>query len=238
VVSVHGGDVLAVARDPAGLEAVRAALGGARLVLANSSAIERRSRALGARDARVVHLGTDVPATPPAREHDLVTVAHLVSRKCHTDVMLALAQLPGRRWTVVGDGPERALLERVARQLGVSDRVRFLGALGHDEAVRVAQSARAFVLPSVGEAFGVAYIEAMAGGVPAIGCAGEPGPEEIAASGGGIRLVPPRDHLALAAAIRDLPEGLGAQARANVLEHFTWEGCGRATVAAYEWALR
>ncbi len=55
-----------------------------------------------------------------------------------------------------------------------------------------------FVLPSVDEAFGVAYVEAMAGGLPAIGCRGEPGPEEIAAAGGGIRLVAPGDTEALA----------------------------------------
>ena len=52
--------------------------------------------------------------------------------------------------------------------------------------------------------FGVAYIEAMAGGVPAIGCRGEDGPEEIAASGHGIRLVAPGDPEDLARAIRHL----------------------------------
>ena len=53
-------------------------------------------------------------------------------------------------------------------------------------------------MPSVDEAFGVAYIEAMAGWVPAIGCRGEDGPEEIAGAGGGIELVPARDVRALA----------------------------------------
>ena len=48
-------------------------------------------------------------------------------------------------------------------------------------------------MPSTEEAFGVAYIEAMAAGVPAIGCRGEPGPEEIAAAGDGFLLVPPGD---------------------------------------------
>ena len=52
-------------------------------------------------------------------------------------------------------------------------------------------------LPSVDEAFGVAYVEALACGVPAIGCAGEGGPEEIAALGEGMLLVPPRDPDAL-----------------------------------------
>ena len=48
-------------------------------------------------------------------------------------------------------------------------------------------------MPSTEEAFGVAYVEAMAAGVPAIGCRGEPGPEEIAAAGDGFLLVPPGD---------------------------------------------
>ena len=47
-------------------------------------------------------------------------------------------------------------------------------------------------MPSTDEAFGVAYIEAMAAGIPAIGAAGEPGPAEIAAVGAGIELVSPR----------------------------------------------
>ena len=96
-----------------------------------------------------------------------------------------------------------------------------------------------FVLPSVDEAFGVAYVEAMAGGVPAIGCAGEAGPEEIAAQGEGLLLVPPRDPAALAAAIDRLlaDDGerarLGGEARRTVERAFTWERCGEATVAAY-----
>ena len=101
-----------------------------------------------------------------------------------------------------------------------------------------------FVLPSVDEAFGVAYIEAMAGAVPVIGCRGEPGPEEIAAAGGGIVLVPPRDPEALEAELRALlgdesrRRALGETARATVEAEFTWPRCGAATVAAYEAALR
>ena len=102
-----------------------------------------------------------------------------------------------------------------------------------------------FVLPSVDEAFGVAYVEAMAAGVPAIGCRGEPGPEEIAAAGGGIRLVAPGDPEALAAELRGAARRAGAggassgrEARATVEASFTWPRCGEATVAAYEEALR
>jgi teichuronic acid biosynthesis glycosyltransferase TuaC len=249
IASVHGGDLLSVARaSRAGERAVRAGLAGARMVLANSSDMASRARAYGARDARVVHLGADVPsALPPHRAERLVTVAHLVPRKRHGDVLRALWLLrdrhPGLRWIVVGDGPERPALQRLARELGLAERVEFRGALPHAEAVRIAQSAVAFVLPSVDEAFGVAYVEAMAGGVPAIGCLHEPGPEEISRLGGGLSLVPPGDPERLAQRIEELVTDerdrrrAGEAARQTVLEHFTWAGCGEATVRAYREAL-
>ena len=250
VVSVHGGDVLGVARDwDRGEAAVRHGLEGARLVLANSRGIEERSRALGARQTRVVHLGTDLPEGPARHDAGLVTtVGNLVARKRHADVLRAIWCLrdshPQLRWTVVGDGPERPALERLARELGLTGRVTFLGRLPHPEAVAIGRSGAAFVLPSVDEAFGVAYVEAMAAGTPAIGCLGEPGPEEIARFGDGIRLVPPGDPDALARTLAGILDDertrrdLAHAARRTVAEHFTWDGCGRDTVAAYEEALR
>jgi glycosyltransferase involved in cell wall biosynthesis len=206
------------------------------------------SRALGARDVRVVHLGTDLP---PASAHDattLVTVGNLIARKRHADVLRALWLLrdshPALAWIVVGDGPERPALERLAGELGLSGRLHFTGRLPHAEAVATAQRGAVFVLPSVDGAFGVAYVEAMAAGVPAIGARGEPGPEEIAAAGGGIRLVAPGDPEALAEELRMLLDDhrwrreLGRDARATVEASFTWPRCGEATVAAYEEALR
>jgi teichuronic acid biosynthesis glycosyltransferase TuaC len=251
VISVHGGDVYAVAeQSEQGRRAVVRAFEAARLVLANSAAIAQRCEELGAGRTRVVHLGSDLPSagagtSDPRR---IVTVSHLVARKRHADVLRAMWLLrdavPDLRWVVVGDGPERPQLEALADELGLSDRVDFLGALSHDEAVATARSAAAFVMPSVDEAFGVAYVEAMAAGVPAIGCRGEPGPEEIARCGGGIVLVPPCDPEALATELRTLltdqplRRRLSAAARATVAEQFTWERCGRDTVAAYEEALK
>jgi teichuronic acid biosynthesis glycosyltransferase TuaC len=241
-----------VAQQPgAGGRAVRRALTGARLVLANSAGTARRCAELGARDARIVHLGTDVPPAdggPPDGPPLLTTVAHLVARKRHADVLRAMWLLrdahPDLRWEVVGEGPERAAIAALAGELGLGERVRLRGQLPPEQARAAARSGTAFVLPSVDEAFGVAYVEAMAGGIPAIGCRGEAGPEEIAASGGGIRLVPPADPEALAAELRTIlaergwRRELGAAARANVEAHFTWEACGTATVAAYAEALR
>jgi len=253
VISVHGGDVLYTAGQvPAGEQAVGRALAQARLVLANSAGVAELSRAHGARETRVVHLGTDIPtaARPPARgvAPTLVTVAHLVARKRHADVLRALAVLtprhPTLRYAIIGDGPERATLESLAARLDVADRVDFHGQLAPAEAIERARECTLFAMPSTEEAFGVAYVEAMAGGVPAIGCRGEPGPEEIAAAGDGMVLVPPGDIERLSQRIDELlsdPHRLREarqRARATVLASFTWQRCGEQTLAAYEQALR
>jgi glycosyltransferase involved in cell wall biosynthesis len=242
MISVHGHDVQGAG---AGGPAVQAALRHAGLVLANSAGTAARCSGLGAQATRVVHLGADVPARVEPRPAipTLVTVAHLAARKRHADVLAALPELarrhPALRYVIVGDGPERPALEALAAALGVIERVTFRGALGPAQAAQAAQAATLFVLPSVDEAFGVAYIEAMAGGVPAIGCAGEDGPREIASAGAGIVLVAPRDPAALSAEIerllsdRSRLEALGAAARKTVMRTFTWQRCGVETERAY-----
>ncbi len=251
VVSVHGGDVFhtAVQHDD-GAAAIRATFAQAALVLANSAGVEDATRALGATRTRVLRLGTDIPAQPPEPSPVplIATVAHLVARKRHADVLRAMWVLKDRhpelRYLVVGEGPERAALETLAAELGVADRLELAGQLPHAQALERSRSAHVFALPSVDEAFGVAYIEAMAAGVPVVGCLGEPGPQEIAAVGDGIVLVPPADIHALARALDGLLSDpaarvkVGAQARETVRRAFTWEACGRATVEAYEDALR
>jgi teichuronic acid biosynthesis glycosyltransferase TuaC len=251
VVSVHGGDVYYTApRHARGAAAVRRAYAGARLVLANSAGVETAARALGATRARVLHLGTDIPrhAITQTRTPTLVTVGHLVARKRHADVLRALWVLrdrhPTARYLVIGDGPEREPLAQLAAGLGLADRVEFCGQLPREQAMERARTGHVFVMPSVDEAFGVAYVEAMAGGLPAIGALGEAGPQEIAAAGEGMMLVAPADIEDLSARIDALlgdPEArerLGRRARETVARAFTWEACGRATVAAYEEALR
>jgi glycosyltransferase involved in cell wall biosynthesis len=252
VVSVHGGDVYFTApRYEAGAQAVRRAFSTARLVLANSAGVEHDARRLGAHRTRVVRLGADVPADAAQHKADaptLVTVGHLVARKRHADVIRALwllrDRLPDLRYLIIGDGPEREPLGRLAAQLGVADRVELAGQLAHAVAMSRARAAHVFVMPSVDEAFGVVYIEAMAAGLPAIGARGEAGPQEIAGVGEGLRLVAPGDVEALAAEIEGLitdpqyAKDLGEAARETVLRAFTWEACGRATVAAYQDALR
>jgi glycosyltransferase involved in cell wall biosynthesis len=252
VVSGHGPDMINVPRNSSvGRRACVAAMARADLVLANSTWAARRCEAIAGRPlpVRVVYLGADVPDAPHESGNGVVrvvTVAHLVARKRHEVVLRALSQLePARRpdYLVIGDGPRRKPLEHLAADLGVADRVRFLGQLPNPEAVARAAGCDLFVMPGVEEPFGVAFVEAMAAGLPAIGSRGEGGPEDIAAAGPGMILVDPDDPAGLASVLDRLTADrselarLGAAARETVAANFTWERCGVETVAAYQAAL-
>ena len=247
-VSVHGGDVYGPALMGAGArERVASVLGGAAAVLCNSAATLERAAALGVARERmeVVHLGAGAPS-PAAPKHacpTVATLAHVVPRKRHADVAHALVELRRRGheldWVVIGDGPSLAAVRALASRLELGGRVRWLGQLSPQAALAELARAHVMAMPSLDEAFGVAYVEALACGLPAIGCRGEGGPEEIAALGPGMLLAPARDPVALADAIeRALSDPqLAADARRTAAEHFSWERCGRATVSAYERVL-
>jgi phosphatidylinositol alpha-1,6-mannosyltransferase len=106
----------------------------------------------------------------------LLTVSRLASSdnyKGHDRVIHALphvlAQYPDAVYLVVGDGDDRARLEAIAAQTGVRDRVHFAGRVGADDLPEHYRLADVFVMPSTGEGFGIAFLEAMASGVPVIG---------------------------------------------------------------------
>lgn len=71
-------------------------------------------------------------------------------------------------FVVAGEGPEYPRLVTLAAHLGIGDRVLFLGRVTEDERAVLLSSASVFVLPSVVEPFGIAALEAMSAGVPAI----------------------------------------------------------------------
>jgi teichuronic acid biosynthesis glycosyltransferase TuaC len=250
VLSTHGPDIIHVAgRSRASAKATRRTLRHAAVVIANSNWAAKRCEQLagGPLPCQVVHLGADM--RPPSLEHSqrpptIITVAHLQRRKRHAVVMAALASLakPQRPdYVIVGDGEMRRPLEALREQLGLKESVRFLGQLDHQQALAEIARAHLLVMPSVEEPFGVAYVEAMAAGVPAIGCQSEGGPQDIAAAGEGIVLVPADDEHALAAAIQSClrdRDRLACAARETVERHFTWQRCGERTLAAYEEALK
>ena len=72
-------------------------------------------------------------------------------------------------YVVLGEGDDLSRLESLARETGVADRVRFIGAQGAEALVTAYRMADLFVMPSTGEGFGITFLEAMACGTPTLG---------------------------------------------------------------------
>ncbi len=251
VVSVHGGDLTyAAPRSERGRRAVARTLAGADAVTVNSTLTGRGvEQLIGPREGvTVVHPGADLmEPVAKAAEPTLVTVANLEPHKSQADVIRAVAALvpkhPGLRYVLVGKGPQREALERLAGELGVAERLRFTGALPHEAARAEVARGHVHVMPSVHDGFGAAHIEAMSAGVPTIAGAGT-GSEDIARAGEGALLVRAGDVPRLTEVLDRLlsdpaeRERLGEAARRTVAEHFTWERCGERTLAVYESVTR
>ena len=176
-------------------------------------------------------------ATHEPERKSILFVGRLIERKGVRHLIRALGTLTSRlpvRLDIIGDGPERARLEALARELGLEGVVAFRGRVSDEELRRAYASADAFVLPSVldarkdTEGLGVVLLEAMNYSVPV-----------IASDIGGITdivrheetglLVPPGDEMALAAALarvlsdRPLALKLGEAGRERLHEEFSWD---------------
>jgi glycosyltransferase involved in cell wall biosynthesis len=195
-------------------------------------------------EAAVIPFGAAVdPGVPPAAPEALhaglrlLFVGRLVERKGVHVLLDALARLPEEpplRLDVVGSGPEREALERRARALGLTERVTFPGFVPSEALEHRLWCCDALVLPAVTDAkgdvegLGVVLLEAMAFGKPVIASAAG-GIVHIVRDRENGRLVPPGDPAALAAAIEEyardpaLVRRLGARARRDVDERFSWE---------------
>ena len=149
-------------------------------------------------------------------EHLLRAVAMLRDRGIALDVVLA------------GDGPSRAGLARLAEELGLRERVEFLGEVAHDDVPGVLQRLDIFAMPSTWEGFGVSALEASAMELPAVASDIHGIPDVVLDGETGL-LVPPADVGALADAIARLAgdaalrRAMGAAGRAYVERAYRWQ---------------
>jgi glycosyltransferase involved in cell wall biosynthesis len=202
---------------------------------------------------RTLFIPNGIPALPPPTGHDVrmelgiepgMPVVGIVGvlrpQKAH-QVLLAATSLLRSEWPslqilIVGDGSERARLERAAQELGVGSTVRFLGVRG--DVVDVLGAIDVAVCCSDFEGSPLAVMEYMDAGLPLVATTVGGVPDLIDSGVHGL-LVPPQDPLALANAIAELlrdPEkarSLGERARARRRAEFDIDVQVRRTEALY-----
>jgi rhamnosyl/mannosyltransferase len=171
----------------------------------------------------------------------LLFVGRLVSYK---GVEILLRALPGlcAQTVVVGDGPLRDVLPRVAGDLGLIDRVRFVGEVTSQELLAWYYASDVLVLPSTTrqEAFGLVQLEAMICGRPVVSTdlpTGVPWVNQHERTGLVVRpgdVAALRDALARLVGDADLRQRLGDQARVRAMTEFSAEQMRHAALRAYE----
>jgi teichuronic acid biosynthesis glycosyltransferase TuaC len=260
VATAHRADVLDVpARGPRSRARVATAVESIDQVCSVSAAIGEAAAALAPprRPVQVVPNGADTRVFAPraaaaarARlglpdDGPIVSyVGKLVPRKgvdTLVEAMGLLARRPAGAPLLVaaGIGEDRPALERRAAELGVAERVRFVGKVDHDEVGWWMAAGDLFVLPSRSEGLPTVICEAMNVGRPVVATAVDGTPEIVRDGRTGV-LVPPSDARALADALaRVLDEpGLAARMSEEALrvgrEEYTWEANARRMTAIYE----
>ncbi len=230
------------------------------LIIATSTEEQRELRSWGVRPDRVqvVPCGVDLdrftpegPRAPRGDRPRVVSLGRLVERKGVETVIRALTAVPEAELLVAGGpeahllrtDPEAVRLHRIAREVGVADRVCFLGRVAREDVPALLRSADVSVNVPWYEPFGMSTVEAMACGVP------------VAASDvGGHRdtvvhevtglLVPPRAPETLGARLRTLlgdvvaAESYGIAGADRAAACFSWEFVAHRTEECYTEALR
>jgi glycosyltransferase involved in cell wall biosynthesis len=181
--------------------------------VANSRGLRARAQRVYRLPCEVIENGVDLQEFVPAEQgppHDppvVLFVARLIARKGLQFLLPALAQLQREgvrfRLIVVGDGPQRAALQRQAEGLGLGARVEWLGRVEHDKLPEVYRRGDVFVLPSLSEGMANVLLEAMACGLPVV-VTRVPGSEELVSEGENGFVVEPGQVGALVGPLRAL----------------------------------
>ncbi len=137
-----------------------------------------------------------------------VFVGRFEAQKDHATLLRALTHAPNVHLFLLGDGPLRNQLERLARDLGVYDRVTFAGF--RSDVPQVLKACDIYVHPTTSDGFGIAACEAMAAGLPVI-ASDVPGLAQVV-EGAGV-VVPVGDHVGLARELNALTSSAEKRAR-------------------------
>ena len=251
VITARGTDVNLIPELPGPRRMIQEAARQAAGIIAVSQALKDALVGLGIPAERVTVLrnGVDLELFhPQAREEtraalglfgpSLLSVGHLIERKGHELVIGALPSLPGFRLLIAGDGPERVRLENLSSALRIADRVRFLGALPHEQLHKVYAAADALVLASSREGWPNVLLEAMACGTPVVASNIWGNPEVVSRPEAGV-LMGERSAAGVAEGVlrlfRELPTRAATRRYA---EEFSWDATSQGQLRLFNEILR
>lgn len=216
VLKVHGSDVMIFKKDPQRRPYLEQALKAASAVVAVSRSLAREVIRLGAAPERVHLIGNGLdrdmfaPANRlearrrlslPPKDRLLLYVGRLAAVKGLDTALRALAQVPGPKLMVVGQGSEEAGLKTLAKELGIAERIIWAGQKAHQEVPLYMAASDAVLLPSLSEGEPNTVLEALGCGRPVVASA-VGGVPEVVREGGQGALFEPGNASGLASALQ------------------------------------
>jgi glycosyltransferase involved in cell wall biosynthesis len=250
VTTLHGSDVFGL-RHPIFRSLNKLAISRADFCTANSLATAKMAQRISAcENLAIVPMGVDPNRFQKAVEIDrlkkelkldgeiILSVGRLVDLK-GTDYLIkalpeVLMRFPGAKALIIGSGPQKNLLLKLAKDLHIEENMLFIDQIAHTELIKYYSVADVFVLPAIAndkgetEGFGVVLVEAMACGLPVIGSdiGGIPDIIKNGETGLLVRQKDPQDlgnQLIRLLTDADLKEKLVRNARKLVEAQFSWE---------------
>lgn len=251
IVTARGTDVNLIPQQSLPRKLIQHALRHASAMIAVSEALKRAVVDLGLPPDRISVLrnGVDLETFSPKDRKKirrelgldrptLISVGHLIERKGHDLIVGALRELPDHLLLIVGEGPKRASLQGLATSLGLDSRVRFLGAIPHDELAKYYSAADALVLASSREGWPNVLLEAMACGTPVVASNVWGNPEIVKSPDSGL-LMTERTSEGIVKAVRTLFANLPQRtATRRYAEQFSWNETSRGQVAIFTRVLQ
>lgn len=237
-IKARGADIHHWASDPKCLGQIIAAAREAQALLAVSAALKQDMVDLGMNGDKITvhYTGLDQEKFKPvdrvAAKQQLgvqgplfITTGALITRKNQDLVIRAMASFPDATLLLAGSGEQDIAYKSLAAQLNLSDRVRFLGNVAHDDLPKLTAAADILILVSKSEGLANAWVEALACGTPVI-ISEAGGARELVSSSTAGRIVEPSSE-AIATAIAAILQTPPAQydVRACV-ENFSWKNNG------------
>jgi teichuronic acid biosynthesis glycosyltransferase TuaC len=234
-IKARGSDIYHWGDQPRIGDQIRAAADAADGLLAVSASLKQEmvARGIPADKIKVHQTGVDLDRFKPGDRQKakaelgvegplIATVGALIERKGQSFALDALARLPGATLLLVGEGPDRAALEKQAERLGITKRVRFVGAQRPEVVAELLAAADVMLLPTRAEGIANAWVEALACGTPVVTCDAGGARQVIDRPEAG-RVVE-RDPGALARAVTEVLANPPAQeAVRRAAERFSWE---------------